>query len=106
MQEACDASLQRLGVDHIELYYQHRVDRSVPIDETVGAMSELVAAGKVRSIGLSEASADTIRRAHAGHPITALQTEYSLGVDGHRFGAGACVEFATRSSPDCSLVLW
>jgi aryl-alcohol dehydrogenase-like predicted oxidoreductase len=75
---ACDASLQRLGVDHIDLYYQHRVDRSVPIEETVGAMSELVAAGKVRHLGLSEASVDTIRRAHAVHPITALQTEYSL----------------------------
>jgi aryl-alcohol dehydrogenase-like predicted oxidoreductase len=75
---ACDASLQRLGVDHIDLYYQHRVDRSVPIEETVGAMAELVAAGKVRHLGLSEASAATIRRAHATHPITALQTEYSL----------------------------
>jgi aryl-alcohol dehydrogenase-like predicted oxidoreductase len=75
---ACDASLQRLGVDHIDLYYQHRVDRSVPIEETVGAMAELVAAGKVRHLGLSEASATTIRRAHATHPITALQTEYSL----------------------------
>ncbi|MEA5453984.1 aldo/keto reductase [Sinomonas sp. JGH33] len=75
---ACDASLQRLGVDHIDLYYQHRVDPSVPIEETVGAMAELVAAGKVRHLGLSEASASTIRRAHAVHPITALQTEYSL----------------------------
>ncbi len=75
---ACDASLQRLGVDHIDLYYQHRVDFSVPIEETVGAMKELVDAGKVRFLGLSEASADTIRRAHAVHPITALQTEYSL----------------------------
>jgi len=75
---ACDASLQRLGVDHIDLYYQHRVDKSVPIEETVGAMAELVEAGKVRHLGLSEASADTIRRAHAVHPITALQTEYSL----------------------------
>ena len=75
---ACDASLQRLGVDHIDLYYQHRVDRSVPIEETVGAMKELVDAGKVRHLGLSEASPDTIRRAHAVHPITALQTEYSL----------------------------
>jgi len=75
---ACDASLQRLGVDHIDLYYQHRVDKSVPIEETVGAMGELVAAGKVRHLGLSEASAETIRRAHAVHPITALQTEYSL----------------------------
>ena len=75
---ACDASLQRLGVDHIDLYYQHRVDKSVPIEETVGAMAELVAAGKVHHLGLSEASAATIRRAHAVHHITALQTEYSL----------------------------
>jgi aryl-alcohol dehydrogenase-like predicted oxidoreductase len=75
---AADASLQRLGVDHIDLYYQHRVDKTVPIEETVGAMAELVTAGKVRHLGLSEASVDTIRRAHAVHPITALQTEYSL----------------------------
>ncbi|MFF2317618.1 aldo/keto reductase [Arthrobacter sp. NPDC058097] len=75
---ACDASLQRLAVDHIDLYYQHRVDKTVPIEDTVGAMAELVEAGKVRHLGLSEASADTIRRAHAVHPITALQTEYSL----------------------------
>jgi aryl-alcohol dehydrogenase-like predicted oxidoreductase len=75
---ACDASLKRLGVDHIDLYYQHRVDKTVPIEDTVGAMAELVQAGKVRHLGLSEASADTIRRAHAVHPITALQTEYSL----------------------------
>ncbi|TIC84278.1 aldo/keto reductase [Nocardioides sp. GY 10127] len=75
---ACDASLARLGVDHLDLYYQHRVDFSVPIEETVGAMAELVQAGKVRHLGLSEASAATIRRAHAVHPITALQTEYSL----------------------------
>lgn len=75
---ACDASLQRLGVDVIDLYYQHRVDFTVPIEETVGAMSELVTTGKVRHLGLSEASAETIRRAHAVHPITALQTEYSL----------------------------
>lgn len=78
VREACDASLQRLGVDYIDLYYQHRVDPNVPIEETVGAMAELVAAGKVRHLGLSEASAQTIRRAHAVHPITALQTEYSL----------------------------
>jgi aryl-alcohol dehydrogenase-like predicted oxidoreductase len=78
VRSACDASLQRLGVDHLDLYYQHRVDRSVPIEETVGAMKELVEAGKVRHLGLSEASATTIRRAHAVHPITALQTEYSL----------------------------
>ena len=75
---ACDASLRRLGVDTIDLYYQHRVDLETPIEETVGAMAELVAAGKVRHLGLSEASAATIRRAHAVHPITALQTEYSL----------------------------
>ena len=78
VRSACDASLQRLGVDHVDLYYQHRVDRSVPIEETVGAMAGLVEAGKVRHLGLSEASAATIRRAHAVHPITALQTEYSL----------------------------
>ena len=76
--EACDASLQRLGVDHIDLYYQHRVDPDVPIEETVGAMSKLVEAGKVRFLGLSEAAPDTIRRAHSEHPISALQTEYSL----------------------------
>ncbi len=75
---ACDASLERLGVDVIDLYYQHRVDLDVPIEETVGAMAELVAAGKVRHLGLSEAGPETIRRAHAVHPITALQTEYSL----------------------------
>ena len=72
---ACDASLQRLGVDHIDLYYQHRVDPRTPIEETVGAMAELVGAGKVRYLGLSEAAPETIRRAHATHPITALQTE-------------------------------
>ena len=75
---ACDASLARLGVDHIDLYYQHRVDTTVPIEDTVGAMALLVQAGKVRHLGLSEASAQTIRRAHAVHPVTALQTEYSL----------------------------
>ena len=78
VREACDASLKRLGVDHIDLYYQHRVDPQTPIEETVGAMSELVTAGKVRYIGLSEAGAQTIRRAHSVHPVTALQTEYSL----------------------------
>ena len=76
--QACDASLQRLQVDHIDLYYQHRVDPDTPIEETVGAMGELVEAGKVRHLGLSEAAPETIRRAHATHPITALQTEYSL----------------------------
>ena len=75
---ACDASLTRLGIDHIDLYYQHRVDTDVPIEDTIGAMAELVAAGKVRHLGLSEAGAATVRRAHAVHPITALQTEYSL----------------------------
>ncbi len=78
VQQACEASLKRLGVGHIDLYYQHRVDPSVPIEETVGAMKALVQAGKVRFLGLSEAKPDTIRRAHAVHPITALQTEYSL----------------------------
>jgi aryl-alcohol dehydrogenase-like predicted oxidoreductase len=75
---ACDASLRRLGTDHIDLYYQHRVDPDTPIEETVGALAELVSAGKVRFIGLSEAAPETIRRAHAVHPISALQTEYSL----------------------------
>jgi aryl-alcohol dehydrogenase-like predicted oxidoreductase len=75
---ACDMSLKRLGVDHIDLYYQHRVDPNVPIEDTVGAMADLVKAGKVRFLGLSEASANTIRRAQAVHPIAALQTEYSL----------------------------
>jgi len=78
VRRACDASLRRLGVEYIDLYYQHRVDPSVPIEETVGAMAELIAAGKVRHLGLSEAAPGTIRRAHAVHPITALQTEYSL----------------------------
>ena len=78
VRRACDASLARLGVDHIDLYFQHRVDPGVPIEETVGAMKGLVEAGKVRCLGLSEAGAATIRRAHAVHPITALQSEYSL----------------------------
>jgi aryl-alcohol dehydrogenase-like predicted oxidoreductase len=78
VRSACDASLRRLGVDHIDLYYQHRVDPEVPIEETVGAMKELVEAGKVRYLGLSEAAPETIRRAHTVHPISALQTEYSL----------------------------
>jgi aryl-alcohol dehydrogenase-like predicted oxidoreductase len=76
--QACDASLKRLGVDQIDLYYQHRVDVNVPIEDTVGAMSELIEAGKVRFLGLSEAAPETIRRAHATHPITAVQTELSL----------------------------
>jgi len=78
VRSACDASLKRLGIDQIDLYYQHRVDRTVPIEETVGAMAELIKAGKVRYLGLSEASAKTIRRAHATHPISAVQSEYSL----------------------------
>jgi aryl-alcohol dehydrogenase-like predicted oxidoreductase len=78
VRRACDASLQRLGIDTIDVYYQHRVDTTVPIEETVGAMAELKKAGKIRFLGLSEASEATIRRAHAVHPITALQTEYSL----------------------------
>ncbi|MGA8567885.1 MAG: aldo/keto reductase [Candidatus Binataceae bacterium] len=78
VRSACDASLKRLGVDHVDLYYQHRVDKNVPIEETVGAMADLVRQGKVRYLGLSEASAKTIRRAHAVHPISALQSEYSL----------------------------
>ena len=78
VRQSCDGSLQRLGVDHIDLYYQHRVDPATPIEETVGAMGELVAAGKVRYLGLSEAAPETIRRAHAVHPISALQTEYSV----------------------------
>lgn len=78
VRSACDASLKRLGIDRIDLYYQHRVDRSVPIEETVGAMADLIKSGKVRYLGLSEASAKTIRRAHATHPISAVQSEYSL----------------------------
>jgi aryl-alcohol dehydrogenase-like predicted oxidoreductase len=78
VKQCCDASLKRLGVDHIDLYYQHRVDHEVPIEDTVGAMAELVQAGKVRYLGLSEAAPSTIRRAHKVHPISALQTEYSL----------------------------
>jgi len=78
VREACDASLARLGVEHIDLYYQHRVDPSVPIEETWGALGELVAAGKVRHLGISEAAPATIRRAHQTHPVTAVQTEWSL----------------------------
>src|SRR5512144_1806334 len=78
VRKACDASLQRLGIDTIDLYYQHRVDASVPIEDTVGAMADLVSAGKVRYLGLSEAAAATLRRASKVHPITALQSEYSL----------------------------
>ena len=78
VRQACEGSLKRLGIETIDLYYQHRVDRNTPIEDTVGAMSELVRAGKVRYIGLSEASVQTIRRAHKVHPITAVQSEYSL----------------------------
>jgi aryl-alcohol dehydrogenase-like predicted oxidoreductase len=78
IRQAIDRSLERLGVDHVDLYYQHRVDQTIPIEETVGALKELVEAGKVKHIGLSEASAETIRRAHAVHPVSALQSEWSL----------------------------
>ena len=78
VRQSCDGSLKRLGVDHIDLYYQHRVDPTVPIEDTIGAMADLVRAGKVRFLGMSEAGPQTIRRAHAVHPISALQTEYSL----------------------------
>jgi aryl-alcohol dehydrogenase-like predicted oxidoreductase len=78
VKQACDASLKRLGIETIDLYYQHRVDKSVPVEETWGAMKELVTAGKVKKLGISEASAETIRKAHSVHPVTALQTEYSL----------------------------
>jgi aryl-alcohol dehydrogenase-like predicted oxidoreductase len=78
VRSACDASLKRLGIEHLDLYYQHRVDRNIPIEETIGAMAELVRVGKVRYLGMSEAGAKTIRRAHATHPISALQSEYSL----------------------------
>lgn len=90
VKRACEGSLRRLGADHIDLYYQHRVDPAVPIEDTVGAMAELVREGKVRHLGLSEASVDTLRRAHAVHPITALQTEYSLwtrDVEDHELAA-------------------
>jgi aryl-alcohol dehydrogenase-like predicted oxidoreductase len=87
VRSACEASLKRLGVDVIDLYYQHRVDPEVPIEETVGAMAALVKEGKVRHIGLSEAGPQTIRRAHAVHPITALQSEYSLWTRDHEDGA-------------------
>ncbi len=97
---ACDASLERLGVDHIDLYYQHRVDPNVPIEETVGAMARLVEAGKVRYLGLSEASADTVRRAAAVHPIAALQSEYSLWTRDVETGAlPACRELGIGFVP-------
>ncbi|MEJ2854562.1 MULTISPECIES: aldo/keto reductase [unclassified Saccharothrix] len=100
VKQACEASLRRLGVDHIDLYYQHRVDPTVPIEETVGAMAELVAEGKVRYLGLSEASAATIRRAHAVHPITALQSEWSLWTrDIEESVAPTCVELGIGIVP-------
>jgi aryl-alcohol dehydrogenase-like predicted oxidoreductase len=95
VKQACEASLRRLGIDCIDLYYQHRVDPETPIEETVGALAELVRAGKVRYLGLSEASADTIRRAHAVHPITALQSEYSLWT---RDPEDRCSVFAASSA--------
>ncbi len=97
---ACDASLKHLGIDTIDLYYQHRVDPETPIEETVGAMAELIAAGKIRYIGLSEAAAPTIRRAHATHPITAVQTEYSLWTrDPEREVLPACRELGIGFVP-------
>jgi aryl-alcohol dehydrogenase-like predicted oxidoreductase len=78
VKKACEASLRRLSVDHVDLYYQHRVDPETPIEETVGAMAELIEQGKIRFIGLSEAGAETVRRAHAVHPVSAVQSEYSL----------------------------
>src|SRR5216110_1735404 len=100
VKQACDASLRRLGVDCIDLYYQHRVDPETPIEETVGAMAELVRAGKVRYLGLSEAGADTIRRAHAVHPITALQSEYSLWTrDPEKEVLGVCRELGIGLVP-------
>ena len=97
---ACDASLQRLGIDTIDVYYQHRVDPNTPIEETVGAMAELVKAGKVRYLGLSEAAPKTIRRAHAVHPIAALQTEYSLwSRDPEGELLARCASWESRLSP-------
>src|SRR3954471_22128991 len=99
--KACNASLERLGADHIDLYYQHRVDKTVPIEETVGAMKELVEEGKVRYLGLSEASPDTIRRANGVHPISALQTEYSLcgRATPRRRSCRRCASSGSASSP-------
>ncbi len=100
VRQACDASLRRLGVDRIDLYYQHRVDPKVPIEDTVGAMAELVQAGKVRYLGLSEAAPETIRRAHQVHPITALQTEYSLWSRDPEDGSSPrCASWASASWP-------
>src|SRR4029077_6823485 len=100
VRSCCDASLNRLGVDTIDLYYQHRVDPDTPIEETVGAMAELVHKGKVRFLGLSEAGAETIRRAHAVHPITALQSEYSLWTrDPEKEALGVCRELGIGLVP-------
>src|SRR6184192_1452637 len=100
VKQACEASLRRLGIDCIDLYYQHRVDPETPIEETIGAMAELVRSGKVRFLGLSEAGADTIRRAHAVHPITALQSEYSLWTrDPEKEVLGVCRELGIGLVP-------
>src|SRR5437773_5810949 len=100
VKQACEASLRRLGVDCIDLYYQHRVDPETPIEETIGAMAELVRTGKVRYLGLSEAGADTIRRAHVEHPVTALQSEYSLWTrDPEDQVLGVCREFGIGFVP-------
>jgi aryl-alcohol dehydrogenase-like predicted oxidoreductase len=100
VRKACEESLRRLGVDVIDLYYQHRVDPETPIEETVGAMAELVSKGKVRFLGLSEAGAETIRRAHAVHPITALQSEYSLWTrDSEQEVLGVCRELGVGFVP-------
>ena len=105
VKQACEASLRRLDEDCIDLYYQHRVDPETPIEETVGAMAELVRAGKVRYLGLSEAGADTIRRAHAVHPITALQSEYSLWTRDPE--GGSSLGFVASSESDSSpTLLW
>src|SRR5258705_647492 len=100
VRKACEGSLRRLGVDVIDVYYQHRVDPDTPIEETVGAMAELIRKGKVRFLGLSEAAAETIRRAHAVHPITALQSEYSLWTrDPAKEGLGVCRQVASGLDP-------
>ncbi|MER6256173.1 aldo/keto reductase [Streptomyces sp. NPDC001584] len=104
VRQACEASLRRLGVDHIDLYYQHRVDPQVPIEETVGAMAELVQAGKVRHLGLSEAGEHTVRRAHAVHPIAALQSEWSLWTRDLEAEIGpVCRELGIGLVPFCPL---
>src|SRR5438552_10724813 len=100
IRKACDGSLRRLGVEVIDLYYQHRVDPDTPIEETVGAMADLVRKGKVRFLGLSEAGAETIRRAHAVHPITAVQSEYSLWTrDPEKEVLGVCRELGIGFVP-------